>query len=359
MAPGGDHGRSRGKLRRLIPWTSGGILLWAGAGGLVYWTFGFSHDHVIRVVGLCCLGLPIVSLAIVLGFRQKIRRQITANLEGALCCGDQLVSPSPPLEIRFVAPPADDAMRLLKRGAFADGIEFRLCDPFHLVDMESHIPGKVVVWPGRGTPSSEWESLQNCQAGEEWGPGGKPGEDMLEIGHYQLGDAAKNILWKINARTGCKAIYVRRPELTVSTKIAYYFVAGDGDDLAADYFDYLLRNHKTGDMDIYGFSTEPDQTVTDREKARDLLVMSGSPPKEKKNDIGGYDQFQQEIARNRVSGCVVMLPSTGVLDLKRRLGEPRVNTRYVACIGDGCVIPAEWDREGVQVIVMKPDNPQS
>ena len=338
------------ELRLLLPWARGGVFLLLSSAGLAYWTFFASHDHLVRVLALCGVGLPVASLFLLLALQSGIRRQLAVATSNPLYCGQRLLTCASVLSVELRSPPVDKVSRLTRRGFFHP-VKYKLTDPFQLAQFERQIDCRAEVLPALAEPSVPWQLPVEVQAGEEWGAGGRPDGDMLEIGQYHRGDLIKNILWKVVARTGNTKLYVRRPEVTISSRVAYYFVAGPGDDVAAELFDYLLREGKTGDADLYGFSTHPDRTSTSRPEARYLLVESG---RAEDVDCGGFEKFQLEVARNQVAVCVLFLPNNALPDAQRLLLESRVRTRGIVCVREGDAISEDWTDQGVETVTIRP-----
>ncbi len=66
--------------------------------------------------------------------------------------------------------------------------------------------------------------------------------DLIETRQYQEGESAKNILWKVAARTGGQRLIVRTEERISGSKTALYFLAtGPGDDVAAEFVRYFIE----------------------------------------------------------------------------------------------------------------------
>jgi hypothetical protein len=64
--------------------------------------------------------------------------------------------------------------------------------------------------------------------------------DLIETRQYQEGESAKNMLWKVAARTGGQRLMVRTEERVTGGKVALYFMAtGRGDDAAAEFIRYF------------------------------------------------------------------------------------------------------------------------
>ena len=310
----------------LIPLRPSGLFLLASSVALLFWTYTSSQDHVVRVFALGTVLLVFVSVLQVAAVAFVCRWAIGALSGEALplkaSCGA-------PIETGFNVPvpywlgvhldwtaPVPSTVCLIGR---AEEVTFgrrgsaksitrniEVSDFFGFASFAFAITQarEIEISPALKEPTTNWRSPAAASSGDEWSAQGKPEGDMFDIGQYRHGDSMKNILWKLTARRGGARVYVRRPEGVQNQRVAYYFLAGPGDDEVAELADYLLREVIIGPCDLFRCSTDLDEDATGPESAHQRLMASGSA---RKCDATSFEVFQNEVGRQKVA-CVVFVP---------------------------------------------------
>jgi len=318
-----------------FPLTANGTLLLVLSLGLLSWTYGSGHDHVLRIIGWCGTILPVAAVLLVRTVGIWRRRHLALAMDGIqLCCGDQLPDAGPLLDILYVAPTTDDARRVVRRGAFRS-ICFRLTDTLQLASVSFTVRDTdALVTPSLSEPSEQWSLPPELAAGEEWSARGKPEGDMHEIGEYRHGDPLRFVLWKVSARRGGKTMYVRRPETVGDSRLAFFFAAGPGDETTAEFVHFLLREGRIGSADLLVFSTDIEHAPHDvRAAPLHRLAASGNVSAE--HPLTGLPRFMEEAHRRRVAACMIFLPAHQTLKLRQEAGEQPCPTLFVAGLQDG------------------------
>lgn len=102
--------------------------------------------------------------------------------------------------------------------------------------------------------------------------------DLTETRQYQEGESAKNILWKVAARSGGQRLIVRTEERITGGKVALYFLAtGPGDDVAAEFVRYFTERSGPATDWIVGVSGDrKTYQPGKRSQALEALAMTGS-----------------------------------------------------------------------------------
>jgi len=94
--------------------------------------------------------------------------------------------------------------------------------------------------------------------------------DLIETRQYQEGESAKNMLWKVAARTGGQRLIVRTEERVTGGKVALYFLAsGPGDDAAAEFVRFFTGQN--GPAKDWILSVSGDRKVYDPGKKAQVL----------------------------------------------------------------------------------------
>jgi hypothetical protein len=107
---------------------------------------------------------------------------------------------------------------------------------------------------------------------------GAPEGDLIETRQYQEGESAKNILWKVAARTGGQRLIVRTEERITGSKTALYFLAaGPGDDVAAEFVRYFIEQSGRASDWILGVSGNRKVYQPGKKaQALEALAMTGA-----------------------------------------------------------------------------------
>jgi hypothetical protein len=131
--------------------------------------------------------------------------------------------------------------------------------------IEQVAPSRILVIPRRR--SFQRLNLDGAASDLDMRPdlsGAREG-DFIETRQYQEGESAKNMLWKVAARTGGQRLIVRTEERITGSKVAIYFLAtGEGDDVAAEFVRSFTEKNGHGFDWILGVSG--DRTVYSRDK---------------------------------------------------------------------------------------------
>ncbi|HMP75064.1 MAG TPA: DUF58 domain-containing protein [Kiritimatiellia bacterium] len=338
-----------------FPLTPVGVALLLGAGGLLWWTHHIGHDHTIRVAAWACIALILIAAMLTWLTGNRQRKRIAEVLSDAqLDCGEALPTAGRLLRVRYIQPPADESGRLFRRGHLHD-LRFRLHDPLELVSMECVARGvDLLVLPRPARPAVGLRLPSEVAAGEEWSARGKPAGDMHEIGEYRRGDPLRFVLWKVSARRGSKHLYVRRPETVGDSKLAFYFMAGPGDDPSAALLHFMIREQHLNAADLLLFNTDhPDASLDTGGDALRRLAASGNT--EPSAALSNLDRFLEESLRRRVSACFIFLPAPQAEQVAAGFPETGLPTYFVAGIDAGLTPPES--REGgcdIQFIPMEP-----
>lgn len=354
MQPKNHLGWARDIASR-FPLTPAGVALLLGASGLLWWTYRAGQDHTIRVVAWSCIALVLLAAALSWSTGAHQRKRIAEALSNAqLDCGEALPDAGRILRIRYVHPSADDSRRVFRRGLVHE-LRFRLHDPLDLVSLECvarDVDLQVLPRPAR--PTVSWRLPPEVAAGEEWSARGKPAGDMHEIGEYRRGDPLRFVLWKISARRGSKHLYVRRPETVGDSKLAFYFVAGPGDDPSAELLHFMIREEHLHAADLLMFNTDRPDDPSEM-GGTPLRRLSASGNTETSADLSNLDRFLEEAVRRRVSACFIFLPAPRAERVAASFPETGLPTYFVAGIAAGMTPPK--GREGgceIQFIPMEP-----
>lgn len=342
-----------------LPLTVSGAVLLVLSVGLLLWAYRIGHDHVVRVVAWSGICLPVASVLLVWIEGSRQRRRI-ARLLTILrpCCGEMLPDAGPLLDIRYRIPVADEARRVLRRGLFPQ-VQYRLLDPLKLASVVYTLKdADMVVSPAITAPVDPWPHPAEVATGEEWSARGKPQGDMLEIGEYRHGDPLRFVLWKISARRGGRTLYVRRPETVGDSKLAYFFVAGPGDDATAELVQHLVREGRICSDDLIVFNTDEDgQLHAFGEDPLVRLAASGSLPIS--DPLSGFARFRDLATSRRVSAWVVFIPGDRPEEVRRRIGETDFPTHFVCGTRiEEIVVQGDGTTQDIRMVRMESPKPR-
>lgn len=138
-------------------------------------------------------------------------------------------------------------------------------------------------------------------------PRGEPVGDRVDMRQYAAGDPPKLLLWKLYARTG--KLMVRQPERAISPtpKTCAYLVAGPQDETVAGVMRALLESGVLGVN--WRFGADGNQGhCSDLSEALTFLARSGNLS-HLKNPGTGLGGFLEQAAKDGFNGCLVALPS--------------------------------------------------
>ena len=136
---------------------------------------------------------------------------------------------------------------------------------------------------------------------------GEPVGDRVDMRQYAAGDPPKLLLWKLYARTG--KLMVRVPERAISPtpKTCAYLVSGPQDETVAGVMRSLLESGVLGVN--WRFGADGNQGhCSDLSEALTYLARSGNHSLPKK-DATGLGVFLEQAAKDGFNGCLVALPS--------------------------------------------------
>lgn len=138
-------------------------------------------------------------------------------------------------------------------------------------------------------------------------PAGAPHGDRMDIRRYAVGDSARDILWRVFART--RQLNVRLPEraVTPARKTRAYLVAGGDDEPAAAAARVALQKGTLGADWLFG-ADGSDQATTEIGEALQMIARSGSPAPPNGHARPGLAEFVA-AAPGGDFHCVVFAPA--------------------------------------------------
>jgi hypothetical protein len=136
-------------------------------------------------------------------------------------------------------------------------------------------------------------------------PAGTPEGDRIDIRRYAPGDPARDILWKVFARTRQLNVRMRERSLERAPRTVAYLLAATGDEPAAAAARLALESGALGRDWIFG-ADGTKGTLDDLEAARLAIARSGSVETQAETGLG---VFLGEVSGLGVESCVVFAPA--------------------------------------------------
>jgi uncharacterized protein (DUF58 family) len=322
-------------LARALDWQPlalPGALLAAGS-GLALWYYGFrALDLLLLVAALACLAVlaicALAAAATAFVLRRALRELPTPALperietEAWLRTG--FVLPDWPLPwitlgLRWDEPP-HVACRLQPRiggGAWLEEVRasrraevkriervIEIRDVFGLTRLRLRDVRDVNAWilPNPGKLRDPSVVVTRTGGDGDSHPAGSPEGDRVDIRRYAPGDSARDVMWKVFARTGI--LMVRKPERSFepARQVNAYLVAGDEDEAAAAAARLALESGALGQ----GWRFGADGTRADaHELAQALHAVAASGDARGPTGLGAFLD-----AAPAADPCIVFTPAS-------------------------------------------------
>ncbi len=135
-------------------------------------------------------------------------------------------------------------------------------------------------------------------------PAGTPEGDRIDIRRYAPGDSARDILWKVFARTRQLNVRVHERSLERAPRTVAYLLAGAGDEPAAAAARLALETGALGRDWIFG-ADGTQGSLVDLEAALFAIARSGAAPQAE----GGLAAFLREVSGVGAESCVLFAPA--------------------------------------------------
>jgi hypothetical protein len=136
-------------------------------------------------------------------------------------------------------------------------------------------------------------------------PAGTPEGDRMDIRRYAPGDPARDILWKVFARTRQLNVRIRERSLERARRTVAYLLAAAGDEPAAAAARLALESGSLGRDWIFG-ADGTKGTLDDLDAAHRAIARSGSVEPGAETGLGA---FLGEVSGLGVESCVVFAPA--------------------------------------------------
>lgn len=197
---------------------------------------------------------------------------------------------------------------------------------------------QVTAFPPKQKFSTNQILPSISEGSDDYHPYGSPHGDRIDMRKYGPGDSAKDIIWKVYART--RKLMVRTPEnsVTAQPRSCAYLVAGDGDAISASLARTVLESHALGDNWAFG-SDGTAGLITNISQAILAISRSGNygliTPQEAK--VTALSNFLREARLRGYNNCLVFVPSrlplpewpNWVREARSALGDATLNVVWI------------------------------